>query len=64
MTTRFHPEDYARLMDAAERRAHALRREAVAGFWADLAAWSVRLARAALRRLAGAPAQRPTVLEG
>ena len=32
-----HTEDYARLMAAAELRAHRLRREAIQAFWDELA---------------------------
>ncbi|HVE54070.1 MAG TPA: hypothetical protein VNB23_11870 [Ramlibacter sp.] len=34
-----HTEDYARLMAAAQLRAHALRREAIQDFWQGAARW-------------------------
>ncbi|QJW84938.1 hypothetical protein HK414_19230 [Ramlibacter terrae] len=54
MDHRIHPEHYARLMDAAERRAHALRREAIAAFWSDAAKLAARSLRAAARRVSRA----------
>jgi hypothetical protein len=34
-----HTEAFARQMEAAERRARGLRREAVAQFWLDVGRW-------------------------
>jgi hypothetical protein len=34
-----YTEDFARRMEAAELRAHRLRREAMAQFWQDAARW-------------------------
>jgi hypothetical protein len=45
-----HTEDFARRMENAELRAHALRREASEAFWSAVAA-GLHRAFAALRRL-------------
>jgi hypothetical protein len=45
-----HTEDFARRMENAERRAHALRREASEAFWSAVAA-GLHRAFAAVRRL-------------
>ena len=34
-----YTEDFARRMEAAELRAHGLRREAMQQFWSDAARW-------------------------
>ncbi|MGV3572661.1 MAG: hypothetical protein ACO1PB_18850 [Ramlibacter sp.] len=58
MDHRLDPEQYARRIDAAERRAHDLRREAMAAFWPDVARFTARVAKAAWRGLQRAGAAR------
>lgn len=45
-----HTEAFARAMEAAELRAHRLRREAMTQFWADAAQWLRALWRGAFAR--------------
>lgn len=50
-----HTEDFARRMELAELRAHALRREAIAAFWTGVGALLRRGWGAVRRRLAARP---------
>jgi hypothetical protein len=50
------PADYTRLMEAAKLQAAQLRREAIADFWSDAAAGTLRSLRSA-RRLASSLAR-------
>jgi hypothetical protein len=50
------PADYTRLMEAAKQHAAQLRREAIADFWSDAAASTLRSLRSA-RRLASSLAR-------
>lgn len=61
MTPRSDPFDsdlgrQGRLLEAADRRARHLRRQAVSAAWADGLLWSADALRAGWRRLAGATA--------
>ena len=53
-----HTEDFARAMEAAALRAHAMRRQAIADFWSDVGelvrrGWRALAARLARRAAAG-----------
>jgi hypothetical protein len=48
-----HTEDYARRMEAAQLRAHALRQEAITQFWRAAGAWLLRAIRGGTGRRRG-----------